>query len=79
MIEVPEHRDHVVNMSSDSLDCPNPHYFNFDCNFNVSVNNSKSESSEATDELQATGPAHGRGNFPAWVWCGLRWSLGGWG
>lgn len=25
----------------------------------MSVNNSNSESSEATDELQATGPAHG--------------------
>lgn len=54
MIEVPEHRDQVVNMSSDSLDRPDPHYLNFNCNLNVSVNN----------ELQATGPAHGRGTSP---------------
>lgn len=64
MIEVPEHQDQVVNMSSDSLDRPDPHYLNFNCNLNVSVNNSNSESSRATDELQATGPAHGRGTSP---------------
>lgn len=48
MIEVPEHR---VNMSSDSLGRTDPLYFNFNCNFNLSANNSG-----GAEEPQAVGP-----------------------
>lgn len=56
MIEVPEHRDQAVNMSSDSLGRTHPLYFNFNCNFDLSANNSGGDSTAAAEEPQAVGP-----------------------
>lgn len=56
MIEVPEHRDQAVNMSSDSLGRTDPLYFNFNCNFDLSANNSGGDGTAAAEEPQAVGP-----------------------
>lgn len=56
MIEVPEHRDQAVNMSSDSLGRTDPLYFNFNCNFDLSANNSDGDGTAAAEEPQALGP-----------------------
>lgn len=50
MIEVPEHRDQAVNMSSDSLGRTHPLYFNFNCNFDLSANNSGGDRTAAAEE-----------------------------
>lgn len=49
-IGVPPHQDQAANMSNDSLEHTDPHYFNLNVNFHLSGNDS--EGSGAADELR---------------------------
>lgn len=49
-IGVPQHQDQAANMSNDSLEHTDPHYFNLNVNFCLSGNDS--EGSGAADELR---------------------------